>query len=142
MKKKKTMFNFIEHTADMGLEAQADSRAAVFAEMARGLFCMLYGNSPVTGVLDEEVMVRGDDPVELLVAWLNELVYRIEMNDFVIKDVVISTIDKNELIAKVSGELFDAERHRVERQLKSVTYHQACVEERAGGWYARVYIDL
>ena len=136
------MFNFIEHTADMGLEAQADSLAAVFEEMARGLVGMIYGNSPVREMLEEEVVVRADDPVELMVAWLNEIVYRIEMDDLVVREVVINTVDDNGLHATLTGERFDAGRHSVERQVKSVTYHQACLEERPDGWYARVYVDL
>ena len=83
-----------------------------------------------------------DWSVELLVAWLNEIVYRIEMDDLVVKDAVINTIDDNELHATLTGERFDADRHCIERQVKSVTYHQACLEERPGGWYARVFVDL
>ena len=131
------MFNFIEHTADMGLEAQADSLAAVFEEMARGLVCMIYGNSSVREMLEEEVVVCADEPVELLVAWLNEIVYRIEMDDLVVKEVVIDAVDDNGLHATLTGERFDAGRHSVERQVKSVTYHQACLEERPGKGQAR-----
>lgn len=136
------MFNFIEHTADMGLEAHADCWASVFTEMAHGLVYMIYGNTHVAVTFEDEVVVRAEEPVELLVAWLNELVYRVEMDDLVIKEVLINTIDENELTARILGETFDAERHSVERQVKSVTYHQACLEERPDGWYARVYVDL
>ena len=136
------MFNFIEHTADMGLEAKADSFATVFEEMGRGLARMIYGNSPVKGILERDIFVRADEPVELLVAWLNEIVYQIEMDDLVVKEVVVNTINDNELRATLTGERFEAGRHCVERQVKSVTYHQACLAERPGGWYARVYVDL
>ena len=136
------MYKFIEHTADMGLEARAESWAAVFEEMAEGLAHMVYGSSQVDSSLLAEVTVRADDPVELLVAWLNELVYRIEMDDLVVKDVIINAVDDNGLHATLTGERFDAGRHSVERQVKSVTYHQACLEDRPDGWYARVYVDL
>lgn len=136
------MFSFIEHTADMGIEARADSWATVFAEMARGLTGLVYGDSPVEAALHQEIVVLADDSVELLVAWLNEIVYRFEMDELVLKTVAIEMIDENELTARITGETFDAERHHVERQVKSVTYHQACLEEQPDGWYARVYVDL
>lgn len=59
-----------------------------------------------------------------------------------IADMGIEGLGDDHLRATYSCEPFDPRRHSVERQVKSVTYHQACLEETAGGWYARVYVDL
>ena len=136
------MYKLIEHTADMGIEALAASPAQVLREMALGLKAMIFGDSPAAAKRSAQVTVYAEDLTELLVCWLNEVVYWSEKNNLVPAEFDIALLSGKELRATVSGEPFDPLRHAVERQVKSVTYHQACLEEVADGWYARVYIDL
>ncbi len=135
-------FRLLEHTADMGIEARAGSCHEVLEEMARGLTMLVFGDSPAVAKVKAEISVRAADPVELLVSWLNEVVYWSEKDNLVPTAFRVESIGDNELQATISGEPFDSERHAVERQVKSVTYHQACLEETPDGWYARVYVDL
>lgn len=135
-------FRLLEHTADMGVEARAGSCERVLEEMARGLATMIYGDSPAAVQVEAKIVVRAEDPVELLVSWLNEVVYWCEKDSLVPAAFQVESISAVELRAVISGEPFDPERHVVERSVKSVTYHQACLEEVPGGWYARVYVDL
>lgn len=126
----------------MGIEALGNSRADVMEEMARGLSALVFGDSPATAAVSARLSVHAEDPVELLVSWLNEVVYWSERNNLVPATFHIETMTDCELKATVSGEPFAPLRHIVDRQVKSVTYHQACLEEVAAGWYARVYVDL
>jgi len=136
------MYKLIEHTADMGIEAQADSPAMVFRDMAHGLKTLVFGKSLAEAMFDAEITVHAEDPVELLVGWLNEVAYWSEKENLVPADFRIDLLSDTDLQATVSGAAFDPQRHTIERQVKSVTYHQACLEEVPGGWYARVYVDL
>lgn len=126
----------------MGIEARAASRAAVLEEMFRGLAELMFGSSPAKARVSSVIVSRGADPAELLVGLLNEVVYWCEQDNRVPAQLHIEALDGHEVRAAIAGEPFDPERHAVERQVKSVTYHQACLEERAEGWYARVYVDL
>jgi SHS2 domain-containing protein len=135
-------FRFLAHTADMGIEARAASREAVVEEITRGLITLMFGNSRAEGRVKARLIARGNDPVELLVSCLNEVVYWSEKDNLVPSALDVELIDDGELQATISGEPFDPARHNVERQVKSVTYHQACLDEKPEGWYARVYVDL
>lgn len=135
-------FRLLAHSADMGIEARATSCPGLLEEMARGLTALIFGESPTAGEVRGEIVVYAEDRVELLVAWLNELVYRVERDNLVPATFRIEALGNDYLRATFSGEPFDPRRHSVERQVKSVTYHQACLEERADGWYGRVYVDL
>jgi SHS2 domain-containing protein len=135
-------FRLIEHTADMGIEARAGSCRELLEAMARGLTALIFGDSPVGATVSSKIEVHAEDRVELLVAWLNEVVYWCETNNLVPATFRIEAAADDELLATISGEPFDAERHSLEHQVKSVTYHQACLEETADGWYGRVYVDL
>jgi len=126
----------------MGIEARAASREAVVEEMVQGLVALIFGRSPVTRRVTAKILVQAEDPVELLVSCLNEVVYWSEKDDLVPAALHVESIRNGELLATIAGEPFDPERHSIERQVKSVTYHQACLDKIPGGWYARVYVDL
>lgn len=138
----KTGYRFLEHTADMGIEAQAESCPAVLEEMALALKVMIFGKSSATPSVAQKLELHADDPVELMVVWLNEIVFWCEQGNLVPASLQVESLSGGGLRARLTGEPFNSARHRVERQVKSVTYHQACLEKNAEGWYARVYVDL
>lgn len=135
-------YRLIEHTADMGIEAQARTRTGVLVAMARGLKALMYADSPAKEQVATVFTLEAADPVELLVAWLSEIVSWCDREDLVPATFAITRLDDRHLEGAVSGEPFNPHRHQVERQVKAVTYHQACCEANREGWYARVYVDL
>ncbi|TYO99337.1 SHS2 domain-containing protein [Geothermobacter ehrlichii] len=134
--------HLLEHTADMGIEAEGESLAELFVETGRGLRQMITGET--VGSVSEEITVEitGGDREELLVNWLNEILYLFEIRGFFPAEFAIDEMDETHLRVRVGGERFDPARHPVEREVKAATYHQLVVEERDGTWRARVYVDL
>jgi len=92
--------------------------------------------------LHRQIVLEAGDAAELLVAWLNEILVFSETAQVVPASFLINDLQNCRLTATIAGEPFDAARHWVERTAKAVTYHRLVMEERGGGWYARVYIDL
>lgn len=135
-------FRLLEHTADMGLEAEAASKSELFAEAALALLNLLGGAPPARLLQRRVVQVTGSDDVELLVNWLNELLFQVETRAFFPGMVRIVTLAPGHLVAELQGEPLDLERHRFDRDAKAVTYHQLVLEQRADFWYARLYVDL
>lgn len=135
-------FRLIEHTADMGLSARADSREELFSACAFALREMLTGTSEVSAREQRGVRARGLDDGELLVSWLNELLFLFESEGFLLAEVHGLNFEKEALTAEISGEAFDPTRHSLEREVKMVTYHQLQVGPGPRGWEARVYVDL
>ena len=135
-------YRLIEHTADMGLSARADSREELFSACALALREMLVGASPVRAGKTRRLTVCGMDDGELLVNWLNELLYLFESEGLLLAEVKSLMFQKEELIAEILWEAFDPIRHSLEREVKMVTYHQLQVGAGERGWKARVYVDL
>jgi len=135
-------YRLLEHTADMGLEAQGSSLEELFSQAAQALREVLFGD--VSGQKDQAIHLRvtGQDPGELLVNWLNEILYLFEVRGIYPVSFSIDAIDANSVCGLIHGELFHPERHPVERVVKAATYHQLLVEKRQGVWRARVYLDL
>jgi SHS2 domain-containing protein len=132
----------LEHTADMGIEASGETLEELFAQAAYGLLEIIAG-APVALCREEKIVtVEGGDSEELLVNWLNEILYLFEIKRFFPLDFEIEEVRENRLLARVRGEPFDPQRHPVEREVKAVTYHQLRLEKIDGLWQARVYVDL
>jgi SHS2 domain-containing protein len=134
-------YHLLEHTADMGLEAQGCSLADLFEQTALGLLEILGAEQ--VGCQEERLLeLSGYDIEELLVNWLSELLYLLEGQSFLPAAVIVEAATRQELRARVLGETYDPDRHRLAREIKAVTYHQLQVEEEDGWWRVRIYVDL
>ncbi|PLX88526.1 MAG: protein archease [Desulfuromonas sp.] len=135
-------YRLLEHTADMGVEARAETLPELFRQMALGLRQIMTECADIRPQLSLLVEVSGEDREELLVNWLGELVYLLESRSFLPATIEIDELGDTLLRARVRGERVDPERHHLEREIKAVTYHQIRVESGADGWSAQVYVDL
>ncbi len=82
------------------------------------------------------------DRETLLVAWLNELLFLIEVEHLAAADCRITALGDTELRATVWGEAIDPARHALGSEVKAVTYNQLAVSQTESGWEARVVVDL
>ena len=75
-------FREIEHTADLGVEVTAATFPALLAASGEALFALIA--DPRDIALREEIIVSasGDEPEELLHAWLCELLARFQYRKF------------------------------------------------------------
>ena len=136
------MFELCEHTADLGLRVRASTLEELFLDSARGLLAMLVANpDDVRAEVTKTISLTADDLSYLLFDWLTELLYAFE-SDRVLFSQVELTIEGNMLTACCRGELMDEDRHRMEHEVKAITYHGLRVEKSASGWEAEVIVDI
>lgn len=130
------MFRWIDHTAELELEIEAPTEAAVFAD-ALAAFAELAGDGD--GVpLDEEIRVLAPDRPLRLVAWLEELIYLVETEGFVPERIESLELDGDVLHARVSGRA-GSPSHLV----KAVTLHRLELgPDESGTWRGRVVLDV
>ena len=132
-------FEFIDHTADVGIAATGKDLKEAFAQAARGLFDFMADMSNVREAEVCDVDVSASDRDALLVAWLNELLFLCEVENRYFSRFEIYEMEDTELKARCYGERFDPGRHRLKSGVKSATYHMLRVEE---GNPARVQVIL
>ena len=135
----------VEHTADVGIEVRAATLEALFVDAAGG-FCDAITEVSRIGAGEErtfEVDAAGLDL--LLVAWLEELLFRFETTGVLYprgEATVEGKGDSWSLRARMHGERFDAGRHPLKVQVKAITYHALEVARDEQGWRARVIFDI
>lgn len=135
-------YRLLEHTADMGIEAWADSLDALFIAAARGLQEILFGTiGSAEGQQQLKIELQAGDEEELLVAWLGEILFLVEQRGFYPAFFVIEEIGRQKLKSSVVGR-YQQEGTGPLREVKAVTYHLLRVVHRDNRWQARVYLDL
>jgi SHS2 domain-containing protein len=135
-------YRVFDHTADLGVEVTATTQEALYADAAVALFDLLTDLATVRSDTSREVVITGGDASDLLVNFLRELLDCYNHDGFLMKSCLVQEVDSHRLTAILRGERFDPARHRIEKEIKAVTYHQASVEKTEDGWKARVVFDV
>jgi SHS2 domain-containing protein len=136
------MYEFFEHTADLGIRAVADDLPGLFAEAGRALTAAMVENPDDVQARDSRpVVVAGARHDELMHDWLAELLYLHEVDHLLLCRFDVA-LTPDGLTATVHGEPYDPDRHELDAQIKAITYHRLRVESTGDHWLAEVIADL
>ena len=139
-------WTLIEHTADVGLELRAATIDELFVDAAAGLVDVITDAASVEPHAERAVEVEAAALDLLLVAWLEELLYRFDVDGELYARgaarVVEGASGAWSVQARLAGERFDSARHPLKVQVKAITYHELEVARDEQGWRARVIFDI
>ncbi len=133
-----------EHTADLGLRISAGDLTDLFRTAGEGLFDLIVVNRGDVRPLDTEPIVLDAESTEdLLVTWLNELIFRCETRHrlYSLFQVVVDASGLR-LEGIIGGEPIDRSRHTLDHEVKAATHHGLSLRPEDGGWVAEVILDI
>jgi SHS2 domain-containing protein len=133
-------YEFLEHTADLGIRAWGSSVEELFAGAAEALAEVLGAWFPGEG-RERVVEVEAPDQEALLVAWLDELLYLHEADDVVFGGFDVDRVDARRLRARVRAGPRGV-RELESPGVKATTYHRLRLAREEEMWVADVYLDL
>ncbi len=138
------MYEVFEHTADVGLRVRAPSLDELFGDAAQGLFTLIVANpADIEPCVKHTLNIPGR-PGEydyLLFDWLNELLFLFDTQQLLFSTFE-AHVKTDHLEATAAGEPFDPARHRLEHEVKAVTYHGLKVARDRDEWLAEVILDI
>ncbi|GAG12596.1 unnamed protein product [marine sediment metagenome] len=136
------MYEFFEHTADLGLRVRAPDLNGLFRDAAAGLFAMIVEQPPETGPSSfREFEIEGSRRDYLLFDWLNELLFVFETERLLFGDFEVE-VGREGLTARTRAWPLDPQRDRTLHEVKAITYHGLRVEQSAHGWLAELIVDI
>jgi SHS2 domain-containing protein len=136
------MYEYFEHTADLGLRVRAADVNTLFADAATALFAAVVdGLDTVRAAQQVEIAVEGTDLEFLLFDWLRELLFRLDADHLVLSQFDVAVTESG-LRATCRGEPLDPARHVLSHEVKAITYHGLRVEKEGDGWIAEVIVDI
>jgi len=131
-------YEWVEHTAEVELLIEAGSEEQVFADALTAVGELLDdGMGAHDADVAYDVTLTAPDRAALLAAWMDELVYRAEVDGLLPKAVERIELADDGLSAAVR-----ARRGEPRPFVKAVTYHRLAFEPTADGWQATVVLDV
>ena len=137
-----TRWEFIDHAADVGISIRADSLQSLFVAAGRALMEWI-GPAPSSGVnCSQTIHLHAEETEELLVRWLQEVLYCFHRHHAYFKGVEEMTLSSNELDCRMAASVWDETDCANYQEVKAVTYHHLQIKQDSAGWHATVILDI
>ena len=134
-------YEILDHTADTGIEARAESLPDLIEDLATGMFAIMAEADPCPGAEAITIEVNAPTEEDLVVEVLSELLYESEVEDLILCGFRVKMTSSHRVEVSASG-VPTSEVELTGPPIKAVTYHDVTVEERDDGWFAKVYFDV
>ncbi|MFH1131780.1 MAG: archease [Pseudomonadota bacterium] len=136
------MYEYFDHTADLGLRITATTFEDLLAEAGFALFSTLVENlSGVKPQREVTVEIVQANPVWLFFDWLTELLFLFESRHLLLCQFQIQFCD-SKMTAICRGDSFCPKNNLQKHEIKAITYHELKVEQNEGNWIAEVILDI
>ena len=130
------------HTADIGIRVFGKDLKELFENAAFGMFDVIADLEGIKASIEEVIEADGETTEELLVAWLDELLYRFYTKEIIFSKFLIEELSENTLKAKVFGRPVGANRNRLKVEIKAVTYSDLKIKSSGGGYQVEIIFDV
>jgi len=144
----------IDISGDVGLRVFGERIEILFENAAVGMYDLITDPSTIHDTEEKEVVLSAENHEDLLVRWLNELVFLYDTYGFIGKQFT-SRIKKNaphsrpvhahssiSLKAVISGGIFNPDIHERRLLIKAATYHNLTLRKMNSIWEATVIFDI
>jgi len=134
-------FEFLEHTADVKFRAFGKSLEKVFENSALAMIKTMTENK-IKKRIKKEIRVKGKDFENLLYNFLEEILFIMDTESFVLASIRKIKIDKKnfELKAEILGDA--SSRYEFHLDVKAITYNEMFVHEEKKNWITQVVLDV
>lgn len=131
-------FEFLDHTADIKFKAYGKTINEVIENCAAAFSSYIANEQKIKPAKGKIIDVRGDDKESLLYNFLDELIYLIDAENFIVTKASVTVRGYN-LHAELYGD--DASKYSL-KQVKAATYAEMYIKQDLKGWEAQVVLDV
>ena len=145
----------VDISGDVGLRICGEEQEELFSNAAGGMYDLITDASGIKETEKQSIILVSNNTEDLLVKWLNELVFLFDAYRFVgiTYDIKLEHMQKPDdtgdeqydalkLKADISGGTFNQERNERRLLIKAATYHDLSVKKTGSGWEAVVVFDI
>ena len=130
------------HTADIGIRVFGKDLKELFENAAFALFDIMADLDGLKPSIEKAVKVEGDTHEELLVAWLDELLYLFYTKGVIFSEFRIEELSDKKLTAKAFGKSVSSNRNRLKTEIKAATYSGLKIDKSDGGYKVEIILDV
>jgi len=135
-------FIFLEHTADIKFQAYGKNIEEAFENSALALKESICGKIKIKKKQKKKVKVKGNDPESLLYNFLEEFLYLVDAENFLVKKIENLKITKKDftLDATIIGD--KASDYEFTNDVKAITYNEMFIKKENNKYTAQVVLDV
>jgi len=135
-------FEFVDHSGDLGVRVFGETLPGLFQQAAEALAFIITDTEKIRIKETRKILLEAKTDEELLITWLNELVYLFDTEGLLFKAFQVLSVHDQHLEALAQGEIYVEGRHPIKTAVKAATYHQLKILHHQGVWTALVIFDL
>jgi SHS2 domain-containing protein len=133
-------YEFLEHTADVKFRADGATIEEMFVAAADAMNETVRGDIKILESKERSFEVEGKDLVSLLYNFLEEFLFLLDAEDYLVAKIKEIEIEGNKLKCVVVGDA--AENYKFTNDVKAVTYSDMFVREENGRFVCEVVLDV
>jgi len=135
-------YELVDHTADICIRCQAKNLSELFKCAAVALMDLLADRKSIEATEEIEIRIDAYSSEQLLVRWLNELLYYQQTKGIFFKDFDVSIENGTRLNATAYGRTYMSGNQEVKEDIKGVTYHNLKIKKSKDKLIAEIVIDI
>jgi len=125
-------YEFLEHTADVKFKAYGKTVEEAFVNSARALLETIYQDTGIDAKTEKVIEVEGDDDKALLYNFLEEIIFLLDSDDFIVSEVRDLKIEGGRLGATLVGD--DTSGYEFSNDVKAITYNDMSIKKKGNLW--------
>jgi SHS2 domain-containing protein len=133
-------FKFLEHTADVKFLAFGKDKEEVFENSALALKEVICGKTKIKEEKEKKIRVEGNDLESLLYIFLEEIIYLLDGENFIISGIKNLKINGFVLNATIKGD--ETKNYHFTNKVKAITYNDMLIEQDKGKWTVQAVLDV
>lgn len=130
------------HTADIGVRVYGSDLKELFENAAFAMFDIIADLEGMKGNLTKDFKLEAANYEELLVAWLDELLYSFYTKQVIFFKFEVAELTESTLVAKAFGRPVAANRNRLKTEIKAATYSDLKIKKTTGGYEVEIIFDV
>ena len=128
----------IEHTADWALCVRGHNLSDLFRNAAFGMLSLL-DIEPAPGNTESRIFeLKAEDTETLLVSWLEELLYPLEVENAAVVDFQVEVLEKVQLKATIELKKIAS----IKKEIKAVTFNELDIRTVDSGYETIIVFDV
>lgn len=138
-------YNFFDHTADVMFQAFGETLSDAFRFAALAMTSVMVDYTKVANVCSHSINVSGERLETLLYEFLQEILYLVDAEEFLlcdVKDLVITQDASGYVLFCVLHGDKNLISYDTDSAVKSVTYSEMFVRQGDEGWTVQVVLDI
>jgi len=130
------------HTADIGVHVFGKDLKELFENAAFAMFDIIADLEGIKTSITKEFEVKAPNYEELLVAWLDELLYNFYTKSIIFSEFKVEELSENLIKAKAFGRPVGENRNRLQTEIKAATYSDLRIKKTSDGYQVDIIFDI